>query len=784
MRSNLSDISQLENLASAHHWHEALFLAARLRAGGGLDAAGRVRVAAAIADWGTVLDIAGFCPQVVPPVDLAPSVIVPFATGLIELGFLVQGQQFAQTHGLRELEARALVDMGRSAEAVVVETDRLAAGDITALPAVVSLLLKQGQFDACGDFLAAQDLAGDQREQGLQGMMMLAQARGEPDLALGYLNDMRDLAGRVRGDHMRTQSLFAMRNRRDDLQAEAMAALAGWADDPATHFDLVEHGPVILRNQCHFDVKSPKLIGLVAVLETLALPKTAALVLRDVLMQIGDYDRAVGVVERSIVAFPASVPLWREALRLRARMSQPEHCADLRRRMFKALPEQAALDALCHNHTGAWDWDDLPRMIRHGYTTPTFRVRDVFKAAVQRVPVLSRAALLALNDQKAHVDAIDGQAIVLLGAQHGQRHVLNDGDVTPVPFARFQAMNRDLQADLVQGRRKIAALKVVDNPGRALIVQSIQALTQAQGRGGDWRYNSAETLVDAVGVARALIGRIAQGTPTSVIRLGDGEGHYLPFDATLDSQLAQDQRAMQILWWNRQFADGDSQARITGDFRAAVGRADVLGLVPESRLLRIYQTKGKLVTSNRGVARVMGYGADHLRPDQVVVSTQFQRDLMDWDLWDDIFAAIPESGPESGLLSGGQRRLSWISPHDLTGFLKDRFDVHSRIGRRIPGEAKYVGMFDPATVVAGTLLDQHDAVLADLHPEPGEVWLVAAGFLGKIYCDRIRALGGIAIDIGSLADDWMGYATRVVRADPKKRVPLSDRGVTGMGFGI
>jgi hypothetical protein len=50
--------------------------------------------------------------------------------------------------------------------------------------------------------------------------------------------------------------------------------------------------------------------------------------------------------------------------------------------------------------------------------------------------------------------------------------------------------------------------------------------------------------------------------------------------------------------------------------------------------------------------------------------------------------------------------------------------------------------------------------MAEVRPRPGELFLVAAGFLGKILCDRIRARGGIGFDIGSVADSWMGYATR------------------------
>jgi hypothetical protein len=37
---------------------------------------------------------------------------------------------------------------------------------------------------------------------------------------------------------------------------------------------------------------------------------------------------------------------------------------------------------------------------------------------------------------------------------------------------------------------------------------------------------------------------------------------------------------------------------------------------------------------------------------------------------------------------------------------------------------------------------------------PGDIVLVAAGVLGKIYADWIRAQGAIALDVGSAADFW------------------------------
>ena len=44
--------------------------------------------------------------------------------------------------------------------------------------------------------------------------------------------------------------------------------------------------------------------------------------------------------------------------------------------------------------------------------------------------------------------------------------------------------------------------------------------------------------------------------------------------------------------------------------------------------------------------------------------------------------------------------------------------------------------------------------------EPGTLILVAAGVLGKIYCDKIKSKGGIALDIGSILDMWATIPSR------------------------
>jgi hypothetical protein len=43
---------------------------------------------------------------------------------------------------------------------------------------------------------------------------------------------------------------------------------------------------------------------------------------------------------------------------------------------------------------------------------------------------------------------------------------------------------------------------------------------------------------------------------------------------------------------------------------------------------------------------------------------------------------------------------------------------------------------------------------------PGMIFLVAGGIVGKGYCKKIKELGGIALDLGSVVDTWTGKLTR------------------------
>jgi hypothetical protein len=58
-------------------------------------------------------------------------------------------------------------------------------------------------------------------------------------------------------------------------------------------------------------------------------------------------------------------------------------------------------------------------------------------------------------------------------------------------------------------------------------------------------------------------------------------------------------------------------------------------------------------------------------------------------------------------------------------------------------------------------LERYTTILDEIRPPfQGAVYIVAAGHLGKSYCSMIKRRGGIAIDVGSIADVWMGITSR------------------------
>jgi tetratricopeptide (TPR) repeat protein len=263
---------------------------------------------------------------------------------------------------------------------------------------------------------------------------------------------------------------------------------------------------------------------------------------------------------------------------------------------------------------------------------------------------------------------------------------------------------------------------------------------------------TGESWYEAASLAAWLAGRIAAGTPTSVIRLGDGEGNFLPYAAEDATFQAQDRLRIQDLWWGANVLSPAQAAALGRQLQAAIRRADAVGLPPLKRLLRdLNHPQGNSAANYRGLCAVVAFVERQpaaLAERQILLSMHLHADLDRWDLFRQILAPVSS--------------VSVISCLDLSRLLAERFGVGVRRWFRIPPEYRYRTLLgepgnEPQRPFYPDLFAQ---IMAEVAPRPGELFLVAAGFLGKILCERIRARGGIGFDIGSVADSWMGYATR------------------------
>jgi hypothetical protein len=247
----------------------------------------------------------------------------------------------------------------------------------------------------------------------------------------------------------------------------------------------------------------------------------------------------------------------------------------------------------------------------------------------------------------------------------------------------------------------------------------------------------------------ALRAGIVARRPLSLIRLGDGEGRFLlSRRADLRGPLRPDEaQAIVRLMWSIWFGSdiGEAEARldeIVRAFEVAVAGADLLGLSRAERLA--------VDDVNFGYLAVVEHFAAGLtaRADRRIVDSLCNVEL---DRADPFLADLLQ----------GLDFLGVIGPHpDLALRLQAQLGIGHVVSYDIPGEGR-LGRAREAGDRGRHFPEIYDRLMAELTvPHPGAVFLVAGGLLGKIYCARIRDLGGIALDIGAVADAWMGYNTR------------------------
>lgn len=239
----------------------------------------------------------------------------------------------------------------------------------------------------------------------------------------------------------------------------------------------------------------------------------------------------------------------------------------------------------------------------------------------------------------------------------------------------------------------------------------------------------------------------------SYVRVSDGEGNLLPGSAGFP---VGDQLKEFCLGKISYIHFGDpavitANAGFFGDMlQDAISSADVIGFPSFDTVLAGFDVPDpdkdvRALMGNRlAVTLSWQLAREHAAGRFECSSAWFSRDLL----------------PHYRRILEGQQHVGLVSVYpELATKLEGAFDIGKVHHVQVPVQAVFV----PTKERKNTqhYPDAMHRIISELQPvHEGMVYLVAAGLLGKKYCSTIKQRGGIAIDIGSIAEVWMGIQAR------------------------
>ncbi|MBY0296172.1 MAG: tetratricopeptide repeat protein [Methylobacterium sp.] len=263
-------------------------------------------------------------------------------------------------------------------------------------------------------------------------------------------------------------------------------------------------------------------------------------------------------------------------------------------------------------------------------------------------------------------------------------------------------------------------------------------------------YEQSARYLQSDGIIERAVQALESGRGFSLVRLGDGEGAFLRIseedEARFPHLYRRNRQDRARVWF-----DGEIDLDASGFTRTAAGlsdvirNADVVGLPYESWIAHEYRLISP--TSLSCLANVL-----RLMP-ALDTGQNFCTQL--------IHRSLHQNGQLAALLRG-RARLGLIACHPgAPDLLARSFGIGEVVFHQIPGEKLNAALLGPAAAAGRHYPDRFTALMQELsRPLAGQLFLVAGGLLGKVYCDRIKRSGGVALDIGSLIDAWLGAPTR------------------------
>lgn len=251
--------------------------------------------------------------------------------------------------------------------------------------------------------------------------------------------------------------------------------------------------------------------------------------------------------------------------------------------------------------------------------------------------------------------------------------------------------------------------------------------------------------------------------PLSLIRLGDGEGLLLSISDKspeidinyLATHLGSNGVILQnLLHLNKRLIESIKNADVIGV------RDDIVDVtfepknfsLPPSDFLEIFRKSFRLREVEKSLdyhgSRRIAYLHNNLGDLDLKENIQFCSAWFQYDYHNsgEIFNVI-RSHERIGVISCRPQLPALLE--EMFGVSVEFYEIPD-MHRNLPDDA-----------IIPDYLEQLESVLRrQLVEFPGMLYLVGGGLYGKLYCQLIKSQGGVALDLGSLFDAWLGIPSR------------------------
>ncbi|MCF4127302.1 tetratricopeptide repeat protein [Methylobacterium sp. SyP6R] len=286
-------------------------------------------------------------------------------------------------------------------------------------------------------------------------------------------------------------------------------------------------------------------------------------------------------------------------------------------------------------------------------------------------------------------------------------------------------------------------IRIVHDFGRYVAAfPRIQALGMAE------RIERSPTHISVGTLAERITAALESRSGFSLVRAGDGEGAFAFLGNEDEAEYAHlyvQNRLDRARVWFADTVDPTQHPFLGEAFRITdvIRDADVAGM-PYPNWIRHEYT----ILSVTGISSLTNLLRIERRPDAATCTQMIHVELHNTKL----LYKIMQSQKEIGLISchpGLPERLKSVLGYKAV-------DYH-----HVPGEKGHSHLLSEEAVAGSHWPERYPQIMDALsRPLDGRLYIVAAGLLGKFYCDRIKKSGGVALDVGSIADGWMGSRTR------------------------